>query len=428
MSRNEGFKEKVVKDKSSLFDLLIHDLTGPLSVVSTSAANLLQRKERYGALTDDQRRIMERIIRNIHKAQTLLQEMVEISRSEEGLFQKEYFPVDVTLKESILDVLEISAPHAAETLSGVENQEEFQRVLEANGIFIAITGNYSKAPFCHDQKKIQQIFRNLISNAMKYRRSRIDVSINGDTDLYVSVEDDGIGIPPEHQESIFKRFVRVQDKRYANVPGFGLGLTGVKALVEAMSGEIKLASREGIGSKFTVRIPPFQLPMENRVKAESILNGKRILAVDDEPDVLTILEEEIIQACPACKFDKATTFEAADRMLKRETYDLVILDIMGVQGFDLLKVAVSRDFKVAMLTAHALSPEALKRSFELMARTYLPKEKIGEIVPFLEDVLTHEYLSGWKRLFEKLKAFFDSKFESDWEKKSALNWQEWGKA
>jgi DNA-binding response OmpR family regulator len=168
--------------------------------------------------------------------------------------------------------------------------------------------------------------------------------------------------------------------------------------------------------------------MENRVKAESILNGKRILAVDDEPDVLTILEEEIIQACPACKFDKATTFEAADRMLKRETYDLVILDIMGVQGFDLLKVAVSRNFKVAMLTAHALSPDALKRSFELMARTYLPKEKIGEIVPFLEDVLTHEYLAGWKRLFEKLKAFFDSKFESDWEKKTALNWQEWGKA
>jgi hypothetical protein len=63
-----------------------------------------------------------------------------------------------------------------------------------------------------------------------------------------------------------------------------------------------------------------------------------------------------------------------------------------------------------------------------MARTYLPKEKIGEIVPFLEDVLTHEYLAGWKRLFEKLKAFFDSKFESDWEKKTALNWQEWGKA
>jgi hypothetical protein len=80
-----------------------------------------------------------------------------------------------------------------------------------------------------------------------------------------------------------------------------------------------------------------------------------------------------------------------------------------------------------MLTAHALTPEALKRSFDMKARAYLPKEKLGEIVPFLEDVLKYDYLPGWKRLFEKLKGFFDTKFESDWEKKSGLNWQEWGK-
>jgi CheY-like chemotaxis protein len=177
-----------------------------------------------------------------------------------------------------------------------------------------------------------------------------------------------------------------------------------------------------------VRIPPLYSEKEGKVNAESILNGKRILAVDDEPDVLTILEDEILEICPDCKFDKATTFEAADRMLRTQMYDLVILDIMGVQGFDLLKLAVSRNLRVAMLTAHALSPEALKRSFELKARTYLPKEKIGEIVPFLEDVLKYEYLPGWKHHFEKLKAFFDSKFESDWEKKTGLNWQEWGKA
>ena len=417
-----------VKEKKSLFDLLIHDLTGPLSVVSTSTANLLHRKERYGPLTDQQQRVMERIMRNVRKAQTLLQEMVEISRSEEGLFQKESFPIESTLKESILDVLEISAPQAVETLSGVKNEDEYRRLLEANGIFIAITGNYCESPFCHDQKKIQQILRNLVSNALKYRRSRIDVCISGDVDLCVSVEDDGAGIPPEYQEAIFQRFVRLQDKRYAHVPGLGLGLTGVKALVEAMRGEITLANREGLGARFMVRIPPLYSEKEGKVNAESILNGKRILAVDDEPDVLTILEDEILEICPDCKFDKATTFEAADRMLRTQMYDLAILDIMGVQGFDLLKLAVSRNLRVAMLTAHALSPEALKRSFELKARTYLPKEKIGEIVPFLEDVLKYEYLSGWKHHFEKLKAFFDSKFESDWEKKTGLNWQEWGKA
>ena len=80
-----------------------------------------------------------------------------------------------------------------------------------------------------------------------------------------------------------------------------------------------------------------------------------------------------------------------------------------------------------MLTAHALSPESLRRSFEMRAMSYLHKEKLGEIVPFLEDVLKYEYLPGWKRLMEKLKGFFDVKFESDWEKKTGLPWQEWGK-
>jgi CheY-like chemotaxis protein len=160
---------------------------------------------------------------------------------------------------------------------------------------------------------------------------------------------------------------------------------------------------------------------------DSILNGKHILAVDDEQDVLTVLEEEILGAAPKCKFEKATTYEEAVKKLESQAYDVVILDIMGVRGFDLLDLAVSRNFRVAMLTAHALNPEALKRSFELKARAYLPKEKLGEVVPFLEDVLRYEYLPGWKRLLEKLKGFFDSKFESDWEKKTGLQWQEWHK-
>ena len=160
---------------------------------------------------------------------------------------------------------------------------------------------------------------------------------------------------------------------------------------------------------------------------DSILNGKRILAVDDEPDVLAVLEEEIQGACSNCQFDRAATYEEAVKLLKSNSYDVVILDIMGVRGFDLLDLAVRRNFRVAMLTAHALSPEALKRSFEMKARAYLPKEKLGEVVPFLEDILKYEYLPGWKRLLEKLKGFFDTKFESDWEKKTGLEWKEWHK-
>jgi DNA-binding NarL/FixJ family response regulator len=139
---------------------------------------------------------------------------------------------------------------------------------------------------------------------------------------------------------------------------------------------------------------------------ESPLKGKRILAVDDEPDILATLEEEIKTACPSAEIDKATTYEDGLRLIESNSYDLVILDIMGVRGFELLEEAVRRNLKVAMLTAHSLSPESLKRSFDMKARAYLPKEKLGEIVPFLEDVLTYEFLPGWRRLFKKLESFF----------------------
>ena len=73
---------------------------------------------------------------------------------------------------------------------------------------------------------------------------------------------------------------------------------------------------------------------------------------------------------------------------------MVILDIMGVRGFDLLVLAVKKNLKVAMLTANALTADALKKSIEMKARAYLPKEKLGEVVPFLEDMLKYDYESG----------------------------------
>ncbi len=160
---------------------------------------------------------------------------------------------------------------------------------------------------------------------------------------------------------------------------------------------------------------------------ESILNDKKILAVDDEPDVLSILEEEILGAAPKCKFEKATTYEDAVRKLESQTYDLVILDIMGVRGFDLLDLAVRKNLRVVMLTAHALTPEALKRSFEMKARAYLPKEKLGEVVSFLEDAFKYEYLPGWKRLMKRLENYFKERWGEYWQKAEANFWEDFKK-
>jgi CheY-like chemotaxis protein len=149
---------------------------------------------------------------------------------------------------------------------------------------------------------------------------------------------------------------------------------------------------------------------KEKIMADSILKGKSILMVDDEPDVLEVLAKEISEACSDCSIEKATTYERAAELLKSHEYDLVILDIMGVKGFDLLKIAVKRDFLVTMLTAHSLSPESLKKSHDLGARAYLPKGKLGEIVPFLEDVLQYDYENGWKRLRYKLENLLPEKY------------------
>ena len=114
---------------------------------------------------------------------------------------------------------------------------------------------------------------------------------------------------------------------------------------------------------------------------KKLLKGKRLLIVDDEKDVLNLL----IELLDMCKIDSAASFEEAKDLFETEYYDLAILDIMGVNGFELLKTAVSREFPTVMLTAHALSPESLKKSIKLGAVSFLPKEKISELSSFLED-------------------------------------------
>jgi CheY-like chemotaxis protein len=156
---------------------------------------------------------------------------------------------------------------------------------------------------------------------------------------------------------------------------------------------------------------------------ESILANKRILAVDDEPDVLDALKEQL-EDYPGLVFDKATDYESAFHLLRSWTYDLVILDIMGVRGFDLLNAAVALGFPAVMLTAHALTVQALRKSIELGARAFIPKEKMADIVPFLEDVLTFEHRPGWRQLFDRLGGFFNAKFGPEWQKGEEEFWDQ----
>ncbi len=153
------------------------------------------------------------------------------------------------------------------------------------------------------------------------------------------------------------------------------------------------------------------------MNSESPLKGKRILVVDDEPDVLETLQEIL----DMCIVHQAGDFDAAIEFMATQSYDAVILDIQGVNGFELLRYAVSKDFPALMLTAHAATPESLKKSIELGAAAFLPKEYIIELKELLEEVV-----SGggkrfwWMKSMDRTDAFFDKRFGSDWKEKDAF--------
>ena len=155
---------------------------------------------------------------------------------------------------------------------------------------------------------------------------------------------------------------------------------------------------------------------------EDILVGKKILIVDDEPDVLETLRELL----DMCLIDTAPNFSTAQKFLEQNAYDATILDIMGVRGYDLLELASGKGFPAIMLTAHALTSDDLVKSIKGGAQCYLPKDKISEIPSYLADVLKakEEGIGKQGKWFATLKPFFDKRFGAEWREKHKEFWKE----
>jgi CheY-like chemotaxis protein len=111
----------------------------------------------------------------------------------------------------------------------------------------------------------------------------------------------------------------------------------------------------------------------------TILDRKKVLVVDDEPDILAVLKELL----PMCDVTTASTFDEAKELLESTDFDVAVLDIMGVNGYVLLAIANQRNIPAVMLTAHAFTPENLVRSIKGGAVSYIPKEEIAKIAHFL---------------------------------------------
>ena len=153
--------------------------------------------------------------------------------------------------------------------------------------------------------------------------------------------------------------------------------------------------------------------------SENMLEGKKILIVDDEVDILEVLEELLSM----CQITKASNFKTAKELMISASYDMAILDIMGINGYELLELANEKSITAVMLTAHAMTQENVEKSFQNGAASFIPKDEISDIVTFLTDILEakEKGKSLWWRWFDRLADYFDKKFGPDWQKEHRIS-------
>jgi two-component system phosphate regulon sensor histidine kinase PhoR len=215
-----------------------HELRTPLTAIRGFAETLGD-----DALPAEQRkRFVEVIGRNAERLSALIEDLLELSRIEGGKHPLALEPVDAaTLASTLL--------------------RDMRPRLESRQLASTVSG--SGAPVLADRRALEQVLQNLLDNAAKYTEpgGRIDVRVTGGSErVRIEVADTGIGIPERDRARVFERFYRVEKARSRDLGGTGLGLAIVKHLVQAMDGEVFLASREGEGTTFTIVLPTASPP------------------------------------------------------------------------------------------------------------------------------------------------------------------------
>jgi len=220
--------------QSDLIAEFVHELRTPLASLST-ATYLLMRPEMS-------REQQEQIVNNIHnetlRLNSLASAFLDLARLESGRvqFRKSKF--------SIMDLL-----HECKDIVVAKAAEE--------NIQIRVIDPEGPSPLEADRDKLKQVILNLLSNAQKYNRPNGSIILkveSDESDMVISVQDTGVGIPEDSVGHIFEKFYRVREND-SKVTGTGLGLSICKKIVEGHGGTIEIESKLGIGTKILISLP-----------------------------------------------------------------------------------------------------------------------------------------------------------------------------
>jgi len=213
-----------------------HELKTPLTAIQAYAETLLD-----GALDEPEHRtkFVERIGEQAGRLHALIQDLLRLAQIESG--------------DNVFDVRAVEvSPVVRECI------DEHLAVAESKSQRLVTQAPAADVNVMADEEGLHTILGNLIDNAVKYTQDGGTISVRWRIDdgmARIDVQDNGPGIPHEHQSRIFERFYRVDRARSRDVGGTGLGLSIVKHLVQEFDGSIGISSEPGSGTTFTVRLP-----------------------------------------------------------------------------------------------------------------------------------------------------------------------------
>ena len=343
---NERLRE-LDRLKSEFFANVSHELRTPLTLILAPAASL--SRQSHGPLAPGQRVFVETIHRNATRLLQLINDLLLLAKLESGEPRIDRVPVDVD--STVLRLTREAQAYA----HSLELQLEVE--VEPGGPFV----------WNGDERHLDRIVLNLISNACKFSRPGgvVRVGVGSDREgIWLSVSDQGVGIAPQDVDRIFDRFVQVESSASRRSQGTGIGLSIVKQLVTLHGGRISVQSEPDRGSTFLVHlaatprvsasIGPSTSPEVQKVKLEPTVlapvqatgtSGPRVAVVEDNPDLLAFLAQELGRWYRISPFPDSTE---AVRAMVADPPDLIVSDIMmpGLDG-----IALARRIRAARETA-----------------------------------------------------------------------------
>jgi signal transduction histidine kinase len=239
-------------------DLLIHDLKVPLAVIEAGLLALMNKQEKYGPVTKRQEKVFTRALRNTKILKTLVNDALELGKSREGVVNFSKFKLSNLIEQALEEIFDLTDINAFEEIKRCTNLAQVEAVLQNKGVNLFVDEKLWCEEICQDHAKLKQILRNLLTNALKYRKNIVELKVDKtENTISFSVKDDGEGIPSAFHKKIFECYFQM-DPEYrgsCSVRGHGLGLAGVMVLVEDLGGKLSLDSDEGLGTRFLVKLP-----------------------------------------------------------------------------------------------------------------------------------------------------------------------------